>query len=295
MDATRSTALLSVALAGQGEAGPAGAARRARQRQERTASAAGLRASAPGSKGLLAGKGESGTASTASLRASAPSRGRAEGAPQAEAQGADASDSEAAFRERARREREEYERKLRTENELSEDFRRAMHKLAERPILIPHTLQETDRQVQPLDLEAQAAKQALDSRLELFNRQMAEVMRQAGGPGQAAESRRRLLAQSRSLVAEHLSTLGALSDQFHEKLADFAGAPQAQSEIALRLQEIQARRSALEEYYELLGHIAGPGAGAAEIGRVADNAQADPGLVRQARVLQRQQEGAEAA
>lgn len=171
--------------------------------------------------------------------------------------------------------REEYRRKLDEDKDLAQDFQQAFHKLNERPIFLPQTIQETDQQVQQEDLDVNLERDQLQGRLELAQRQMEEI-------GPDWDSRTQMLSRSRSAIEDHLGSLGSLMDRYHEKFQDFVGNPKgskAQHEIGERMARLEAQRSFLENYYEALGGIAGREDGANTLTSLSSRAElVDPSL-----------------
>lgn len=171
--------------------------------------------------------------------------------------------------------RDEYRRKLDEDRKLTDDFQQAFHKLNERPILLPQTIQETDQQVQTEDLDVNLERDQLQGRLELAQRQMEEL-------GPDWESRAQMLTRSRGAIDDHLGSLGSLMDRYHEKFQEFVGNPKgarAQHEIAERMARLEAQRSFLENYYDALGGIAGREDGTNTLASLSSRAElVDPSL-----------------
>lgn len=171
--------------------------------------------------------------------------------------------------------RDEYRRKLDEDRKLTDDFQQAFHKLNERPILLPQTIQETDQQVQTEDLDVNLERDQLQGRLELAQRGLEE-------PGPDWDARSQMLTRSRGAIDDHLGSLGSLMDRYHEKFQEFVGNPKgakAQHEIAERMARLDAQRSFLENYYEALGGIAGREDGTGTLASLSSRAElVDPSL-----------------
>lgn len=207
--------------------------------------------------------------------------------------GAAEADREGNLEESARREKDEYRERLRQDNELNRDFAQAMHKLNERPILLPQTLQETDQQVHQEDLDTSLEKEQLQGRLDLARRQMEEASLQADDPHATWEARRQMLLRSRGVIDDGLSNLGSLRERYYEKFQEFAGKDdgmKARLEMEERMARLDSQRDFLENYYQLLGSVAGRGEGRNNLVSMAHQAEGiDPGMAHHPDELARRQ------
>lgn len=198
-----------------------------------------------------------------------------------------------AIRRRARREREAYRERLQRENELNREFSKAFRKLNDKPVVIPRTLRQADREMRPLDRQGEDEQAELSARLEAARRQLEEAGALARDPSVSWEYRRRLLMRSRSLISEHLSSLKGLLDRYYQKYREFThkNATWAQLQVGERIHRLQMRREFLEKYYDLLESIAGRGGKHTnELSSLARQGDAvDPSLARHPQELARQE------
>lgn len=106
---------------------------------------------------------------------------------------------------------------------------------------------DLDREVEQSDAQAEMATTAT---------QISHYMAEAASGANSWEYRRAILGKARVQVGSHITEISALKNRYHDKFAEFAGAPQASTEVEQRMAELDKRRQFLEDYYGVLDRLA---------------------------------------
>lgn len=113
------------------------------------------------------------------------------------------------------------------------------------------------REVQRMDLERETEQSDYQVKLDGTTQEINRFMAAAQSASGSWEYRRSILNRARGTVTAHLGELSAIRAKFGDKLADFAGQSQMQSELETKMSDVDKRRKFLEDYYGVLERLAG--------------------------------------
>jgi hypothetical protein len=165
--------------------------------------------------------------------------------------------------------REEDKRRQNFEHILHERLSETRRYAAQNGIPQLTQLYKQQREMREVQEEKDEAATDVQTQLGASATQIQSLMAQARDRNVSWEYRRSVLSRARLAVSDHLAALHQIQDRCYDKFAEFAGKPEVEAQINAQMGDLDTRKRAMDEYYNVLERLASGDSNVGGLDRVA--------------------------